>query len=340
MKRWFTLLFLLLAFAAPCLAQDLSGIWQGAATNLPRRVVSPIAMQIYKQSAAPLSGCFYQEFEYGKYCVIYQLTGTLSAKTLVIAFDSILQERRPSNPNFSWDAAPITFSYDERQEMLVGKNSPGRYTRSMDYTFTFFRVKLKSSLVVPAAASTTLRVSGRDVRWFSNPALKRPVAQGNTFSTRLQKTTTFYLTQGFYPSRKSTATAVTIRVRPALKSVAKQRPSTSAPAIVVPVLLPTVLFFVGTATLLPTATPALEQLTADLKARPAMRIRIAGHTDRIGETDKNQVLSTQRAAAVMAFLVKSGIAPARLAAIGYGDSHQRYPTPDARNRRVEIEVLS
>ena len=110
-------------------------------------------------------------------------------------------------------------------------------------------------------------------------------------------------------------------------------------ASVAPVVLPTVLFYMGTATLLPTATPALSQLAAELRARPTLRVRLAGHTDRVGEPDKNRALSEQRAAAVIAFLVKSGIAPTRLVAVGYGDARPIYPTPDARNRRVEVEEV-
>ena len=33
------------------------------------------------------------------------------------------------------------------------------------------------------------------------------------------------------------------------------------------------------------------------------------------------------------------LAPERLSPIGYGDSHPLHPSPDARNRRVEVEEL-
>ncbi|OGX89211.1 hypothetical protein BEN49_09450 [Hymenobacter coccineus] len=104
-------------------------------------------------------------------------------------------------------------------------------------------------------------------------------------------------------------------------------------------VLPTVLFQVGKAKLLPAARPALDQLAADLKAQPARRVRVLGHTDRVGEPDKNQVLSEQRAAAVQAYLVKAGVAAGRIATAGYGDARPLYPSPDARNRRVEVEEV-
>ena len=105
------------------------------------------------------------------------------------------------------------------------------------------------------------------------------------------------------------------------------------------VVLPTVLFRVGRAELLPQAGPALARLAAALRGRPALRLRIAGHTDRVGEPDKNQALSEQRAAAVKAYLVRAGIAAERLSAVGYGDARPLHPSPDARNRRVEVEEI-
>jgi outer membrane protein OmpA-like peptidoglycan-associated protein len=105
------------------------------------------------------------------------------------------------------------------------------------------------------------------------------------------------------------------------------------------VVLPKVLFKQGKAELLPESGAALNKLVADLQNNPALRLRIAGHTDRIGEPGKNQVLSEQRAAAVKAYLVKAGVVAARLETIGYGDNRPLYASPDVRNRRVEVEQL-
>ena len=106
-----------------------------------------------------------------------------------------------------------------------------------------------------------------------------------------------------------------------------------------PLVLPTVLFKQGTAELLPESRPALDRLAADFQANPALRLRVAGHTDRLGEPGKNQVLSEQRAATVKAYLVKAGVAASRLEAVGYGDTRPLYPSPDVRNRRVEVEKI-
>lgn len=72
------------------------------------------------------------------------------------------------------------------------------------------------------------------------------------------------------------------------------------------------------------------------------RIDIEGHTDTDGTPDRNQRLSERRAQSVLDYLVKAGISPARLSAIGYGDSRNvtsnETAENKARNRRIEFTV--
>jgi len=77
-----------------------------------------------------------------------------------------------------------------------------------------------------------------------------------------------------------------------------------------------------------------------LNGQPDWKTKIEGHTDSTGAKAVNQTLSQQRATAVVAWLVKNGIGPTRLAAAGFGDTQ---PIADnateqgrARNRRVEL----
>ncbi len=69
------------------------------------------------------------------------------------------------------------------------------------------------------------------------------------------------------------------------------------------------------------------------------QIEIIGHTDTVGSADANQRLSALRADAVKNRLVKKyGIDPARLRAIGKGESAliKGIDGEDSRNRRVQI----
>ncbi|MGM9805558.1 MAG: DUF5723 family protein [Candidatus Aphodosoma sp.] len=88
--------------------------------------------------------------------------------------------------------------------------------------------------------------------------------------------------------------------------------------------------------------PIMDKIVKVLEDNPEYRLNISGHTDNTGSAEKNLQLSRDRAAAVVAYLVKKGIDPSRLTASGYG---QEKPVADnrtakgrAQNRRVEFEV--
>lgn len=96
--------------------------------------------------------------------------------------------------------------------------------------------------------------------------------------------------------------------------------------------------------LLPISQQTLDAVATVLRRYPDLRIEIGGHTDAVGSDETNDRLSGERAGAVAAYLVASGVAPARLRAAGYGE---RLPvatndteTGRALNRRVEFVVLN
>ena len=72
-------------------------------------------------------------------------------------------------------------------------------------------------------------------------------------------------------------------------------------------------------------------------------IAINGHTDDIGEDDKNLLLSQNRADAVKNYLIDKGINASRLKSIGYGEKKPSVPNLNelnrAKNRRTEFEIL-
>lgn len=99
-------------------------------------------------------------------------------------------------------------------------------------------------------------------------------------------------------------------------------------------------FDTGKATINPDSSKMLDDAAAALKAAPALRVEVAGHTDNVGTPDANMKLSQERAQAVMAALAQRGVGADRLTAKGYG---QTAPVADnrseegrAKNRRVEL----
>jgi outer membrane protein OmpA-like peptidoglycan-associated protein len=84
----------------------------------------------------------------------------------------------------------------------------------------------------------------------------------------------------------------------------------------------------------------VKEIVAMLKAAPAMKISIEGHTDNVGTPASNQKLSEARAKAVMDAVVKAGIAKDRLSSKGLGQTtpiaDNRTDDGKAKNRRVEL----
>lgn len=68
------------------------------------------------------------------------------------------------------------------------------------------------------------------------------------------------------------------------------------------------------------ARPSLDNLAKMLKDNPRLRIRLASHTDCVGNDAYNLNLSQKRASSAVRYLIASGISPSRLTPQGYGES--------------------
>ena len=90
----------------------------------------------------------------------------------------------------------------------------------------------------------------------------------------------------------------------------------------------------------------LDQVIDILKKYPGITLQIAGHTDAIGKTSYNRILSEKRAREVLNYLVQQGISSKKLTFKGYGEDNpvakntnaDGTDNPEGRkfNRRVEI----
>lgn len=102
-------------------------------------------------------------------------------------------------------------------------------------------------------------------------------------------------------------------------------------------------FASGSATLTAPARAALADVAARLKARPGVRVEVAGHGDDRGGRAYNLDLSRRRAEAVRDGLVALGVPAAALTARGYGATDPLAAgdgdAARARNRRVELRIL-
>lgn len=106
------------------------------------------------------------------------------------------------------------------------------------------------------------------------------------------------------------------------------------------VVLEEVTFEKGEAAITDDAARQLAHVAAALLDWPEDRVEIRAYTDAAGPSWLNHELSERRAEVVKAFLVASGVEPARLTARGLGErspiADNRTPEGRQRNRRIEL----
>ena len=101
-----------------------------------------------------------------------------------------------------------------------------------------------------------------------------------------------------------------------------------------------ILFEVNKATIRGESMGTINGIVELMTEHSDLKFIIEGHTDSDGDDTYNQELSEERAAAVMNFLIQSGIDASRLDSKGYGESkpvnENSTPEGKANNRRVEF----
>lgn len=151
------------------------------------------------------------------------------------------------------------------------------------------------------------------------------------------------------PSGPNQDIRLTLRYRrwhpPARAAAATTTTTTTETAAPEPagLVLDGILFDTGRATLQAESDPRLDRVVEYMTHMPSVRIRIAGHTDNVGDAQRNQQLSEARAEAVRGYLVAHGIDGSRIEAVGYGDQQPvaSNDTEEGRqqNRRIEAQEL-
>jgi outer membrane protein OmpA-like peptidoglycan-associated protein len=100
----------------------------------------------------------------------------------------------------------------------------------------------------------------------------------------------------------------------------------------------------GSAAVKPQTDATLLEIARTVKTRNQTFVDVLAHTDTSGTPQGNQALSDKRAAAVATYLSGHGVARARIASKGLGESVPLY-NPDvteqqkAANRRIEIRLV-
>ncbi len=108
-------------------------------------------------------------------------------------------------------------------------------------------------------------------------------------------------------------------------------------------VLENVFFDVNKYDLKPESKVELNKLYDFLLLNKTLKVELGGHTDSDGEDTKNQVLSENRAKAVVTYLIEKGINKDRLTYKGYGETVPVAPNDTkenkAKNRRTEVKII-
>ena len=94
----------------------------------------------------------------------------------------------------------------------------------------------------------------------------------------------------------------------------------------------------------PDARRNLDTKAPILNGSPALRLRLAGHTDERGSDEYNLALAQRRAPSARRYLLDLGVSEARLDITSFGEErpvcHQSTESCWSRNRRVEFEIVA
>ncbi len=103
-------------------------------------------------------------------------------------------------------------------------------------------------------------------------------------------------------------------------------------------------FDAGSASVKATTDATLLEIARTVKTRNQTFVDVLAHTDTTGTPEGNKALSEKRAAAVATYLAGHGVAKARIASRGLGETAPLYnpetsETEKAANRRIEIRLV-
>ncbi len=106
----------------------------------------------------------------------------------------------------------------------------------------------------------------------------------------------------------------------------------------VPIVLEGITFATGKSAITPESAVVLQGALKTLTTYPDIIVEISGHTDNVGSSSSNLVLSQKRADSARFWLIKQGVEPDRIISKGYGEDFPRVPNDSRENKRMNRRI--
>ncbi|GAB3770098.1 hypothetical protein GCM10028818_07330 [Spirosoma horti] len=198
-------------------AQNVAGLWLGATySSTTGKLLYDYTMTL-TQTGSTLNGTTQTATLAGPFGRQAAVSGQLNGST--VTFTESSQDGSLAGSCY-WRG---TMTYNPVDESLIGtfeNISTNIYcSTAPNGRVELYRIALKSGTTFCKSTPAHLTVTGKNIRWYSSEAKTNLLATGNTYTPRLNETTTFYVTQTLNQS-ESPAVPVTVTITEPIFTVA------------------------------------------------------------------------------------------------------------------------
>lgn len=191
-------------------AQDVTGLWIGVSyVNDPAQGLLNSRMNLI-QSGSLLSGTSETALPNKSFDKFAYVSGQVNANKIQFTETDINGSTELKDYCF-WNGNLL---YNPVDESLIGTYehiTNGTCKKVENGKVELYRVVPKSPTIYCQGSPINIVITGKNIRWYDSPIRANPIAQGNTFSPSITKTTTFFVTQTLY-NNESPAIPVKIEI--------------------------------------------------------------------------------------------------------------------------------
>ena len=232
--------------------------------------------------------------------------------------------------NSSFDDFAIIFERENDRGFFTSNRRPGKggddiyefssYTKMVEYHFTALVRNAKTKANMP---NTDVRLIGNN-----GAVVRRTTGDDGTIEFRVNPGTDYLAiasAKGFL-NQKATFYTDDWPENHHLRDTLWLTPTDK------PIEIPNIFFEFAKATLTPESRHALDSLVMIMEDNPTIIVELHAHTDSRGSAEVNDVLSQQRAQAVVDYLINNRVEEGRIVAVGFGKSRPRTVDADIARR--------